>query len=82
MAFNNLGLMGSVGNQQQANQQLSDTNNAANYQNTLNNRMSLQQIINQALGLSGSGVLGNSSSKGSSFSFSGGVGGGGGGGGN
>jgi hypothetical protein len=70
MAFNNLGLMGSVGNQQQANQQLSDTNNAANYQNTLNNRMSLQQIINQALGLSGSGVLGNSSSKGSSVGFS------------
>jgi hypothetical protein len=68
--FNSLGLLASVGNQQQANQQLADNNNAANYQNTLNNRMSLQQIINQALGLSGSGVLGNSSSKGGSTSFS------------
>jgi hypothetical protein len=68
-AFNSLGLQGSVGNQQQAQQQLGLTNQANQYQQNIGNQLSLQQIINQALGLGGNGMLNNSFGLGNSNSY-------------
>jgi hypothetical protein len=46
-----LGLIDSVGQQQQAQQQSVDTANAGQFQTNLSNEEQLQQLINQALGL-------------------------------
>jgi hypothetical protein len=68
-------LYGQVGNAQQAQQQAVDTANANQAQQSLSNKMSLQQLINQAYGVLGNPTLsssqstGNQSSNGSNFSL-------------
>ena len=63
-------LTNQVGNQQQAQEQAGLTANKDQFQTELGNKVTLQQLLNQALGLAGNPVLSNSQSTGSGSSNS------------
>ena len=63
-------LLAQVGAQRQAQQQAGLTASQQQFQTNLGNRVTLQQLINQALGLAGNPVLGSAQSTGSGSSSS------------
>ena len=64
------GLTNQVGNQQQAQEQAGLTANKDQFQTELGNKVTLQQLLNQALGLAGNPVLNSAQSTGSGSSSS------------